>query len=680
MTTFLEQLNTYGLTKDDANSDGLSLSQVVVEGVARQAISIPYDIVDIVGVQKPYGFMRYRILGSSDHKYHQPHKGVHARFSALYPNWDEVRSDLNTPIIITEGELKAACLCKHGFPTISIAGVSMWHPAKVRKTSTPTLLQELVDMRLKGRKVYVAFDSDLRINPGVRREMNDMMFALLKEGAQPLQIDIPNLPGHRKTGIDDFILSEGKEAFQNLMSNAVSGAEVSQIEVLAGRLGFCPIEDRFYYLSNLNRFDILKKSTLVDLLKGDFPQHDQRRSLLDTWLEHPQRRIISGSTMLTSPNAGKWISTNGEMFANVYIPDFPPYSPRPDGLGEERMVEPFTGFLHNVLSAQEDYRTFLLWLGHPLVRPDIPKLQNYVYLFSRSQGTGKSLLMSMVRHIYGNNGYKTSLEEITGRFNPYTKYLFTYCDEAVRNRKEASDLVNAMKELTSTNVCLREMYTPPRNIVSLTNYMFATNNIESIAVEADDRRAIVIHLKERPYDAGDCPHASRFYAWLFEQEHVNHDLFQTRISYIYSYLIDYYHIHSIEEDITSRLTAKRAIIKNAVVEAGLDTVAATVKYLLIDGGIHEYISDYPYDLIETNKLLELVRDLSGFKASSRMLTSAIETLNLVRLPQSNILIGGTKRRFVAFQRLDFWRGVGTKTSDLDAYVTSMRGYYRDIKF
>ena len=82
-----------------------------------------------------------------------------------------------------------------GFATIGLTGVDCWH----RKKSS-SLLPDLERIELKGRKVFIAFDSDAATNSNVRE--NESLLAdadkARRRGQGPT---LPPRPRRRKSGV-----------------------------------------------------------------------------------------------------------------------------------------------------------------------------------------------------------------------------------------------------------------------------------------------------------------------------------------------------------------------------------------------------------------------------------------------------------------------------------------------
>ena len=118
-------------------------------------------------------------------------------------------------LLITEGEKKALKSTQEGFAAVSIAGVEGWH----RKKSVG-LIADLQRIGWKGREVFVAFDSDAVEKEGVKSNEELLASVLANYGAEVKVVRLPAGPGGEKVGLDDFLVQNGAEAFNRLLSEA----------------------------------------------------------------------------------------------------------------------------------------------------------------------------------------------------------------------------------------------------------------------------------------------------------------------------------------------------------------------------------------------------------------------------------------------------------------------------
>jgi hypothetical protein len=126
---------------------------------AGEGLAIPYPAV---GIADPFARVKPDeplVINGRPAKYLSP-KGVPLRAYIPPRTWEALK-DPKTPVIITEGEKKAAKADQEGFRCIGLGGI--WDFSHNHK-----LIPDLARLRWDGREVFVAPDSDLVINPDIR--------------------------------------------------------------------------------------------------------------------------------------------------------------------------------------------------------------------------------------------------------------------------------------------------------------------------------------------------------------------------------------------------------------------------------------------------------------------------------------------------------------------------------
>ena len=112
---------------------------------------------------------------------------------------EQVRAS-DEELFLVEGVIKADSAVSHGLLAIGLtAGVWGW------KSGTP--LDDWKSVQLKGRRILIVFDTDIRTNPGVRRAAHSLEDMLRERGARPFILDIPR--EEEGFGIDDFFATGG---------------------------------------------------------------------------------------------------------------------------------------------------------------------------------------------------------------------------------------------------------------------------------------------------------------------------------------------------------------------------------------------------------------------------------------------------------------------------------------
>lgn len=183
----------------------------------------PYPVPD---TDRPYArvkldFPRHDAKGKAI-KYESPQK---TRNRAYFPTGTkEALSDTQRQVLITEGEKKSLCATQHGFPCIGLGGVWSWQQRRRKTEGGKTygrrlLIDDLTAIHWQGRPVVICFDSDSLDNPAVHMAECRLAEVLLVAGAS---VRVARLPanGDGKTGLDDYIVTHGANAFRKVIDDA----------------------------------------------------------------------------------------------------------------------------------------------------------------------------------------------------------------------------------------------------------------------------------------------------------------------------------------------------------------------------------------------------------------------------------------------------------------------------
>lgn len=157
-------------------------------------------------------------------KYEHPARTKTRVFCLKAPGVDlhQVQADPETPIFLAEGAKKTGALLTLGYAAIGLPGVTGGVKTPKDEDGTPTgepcLIPELEAFATKNREVLIVFDHDTKakVIRNVNREISKLGRALTDHGCK---VKVINLPGPEK-GVDDFIVSRGREAFDALVQLA----------------------------------------------------------------------------------------------------------------------------------------------------------------------------------------------------------------------------------------------------------------------------------------------------------------------------------------------------------------------------------------------------------------------------------------------------------------------------
>jgi hypothetical protein len=130
-------------------------------------------------------------------------------------------ADPTAPLYITEGEKKALKAVQEGLPCIALSGVWSWR-ATVGKDGTKGPLPEFDGLVLRGRVVFIVYDSDLATNEKVQRAEAALADELRRRGATVSRIPLPAGPDGAKVGLDDYLVTHSVEAFCSIEPEAIT--------------------------------------------------------------------------------------------------------------------------------------------------------------------------------------------------------------------------------------------------------------------------------------------------------------------------------------------------------------------------------------------------------------------------------------------------------------------------
>ena len=127
-----------------------------------------------------------------------------------YCFWEWVKQHPEIPILLTEGEKKAACLLSLGFVAIALPGIWMGR-VKNKETGIDRLHPDLMPMVNKGRRFIILFDNDEKPKTRQAVHLATIMTGRVIE-ATGASCSVASLPEDSPKGVDDFVTANGKRA------------------------------------------------------------------------------------------------------------------------------------------------------------------------------------------------------------------------------------------------------------------------------------------------------------------------------------------------------------------------------------------------------------------------------------------------------------------------------------
>lgn len=132
---------------------------------------IPLHSVDGIQFGSIYKPDNPRVIKGKTLKYENP-KGSHLRVDCP-PRCQPQLGDPTVPLFVTEGVKKGDALASRGCCTVDLLGV--WGFKGKNESGGTTVLDDWHHIALRGRPVYIAYDSDVTVKPQVRQALDTLV-------------------------------------------------------------------------------------------------------------------------------------------------------------------------------------------------------------------------------------------------------------------------------------------------------------------------------------------------------------------------------------------------------------------------------------------------------------------------------------------------------------------------
>ncbi len=219
---------------------------------AAQGFAVPgHPEADLTGLMFPYhgtDLVRLRPFTTTNGtKYVAPARSRNRLY--LPEPQEDVLQNTAVSALVVEGEAKAVLVKQTVGPAalvVGIAGAWNWRTsdkAKVERADGPGTettrthsrpLEDFTRIAWRDRVVTLLFDSDAETNPQVGAAERALAAELTRRGAHVRIAEVPALPGHGKTGVDDWLLSlpvgARKERLRELTRGAMPRRRVRRDE------------------------------------------------------------------------------------------------------------------------------------------------------------------------------------------------------------------------------------------------------------------------------------------------------------------------------------------------------------------------------------------------------------------------------------------------------------------
>lgn len=455
-----------------------------------EGFKLPY--FDLQGRRTKFFRVRYmadtrkgfdKLVGTKPLKYGQPANTLNEVYLPPYVDWAELAKDARQPLLITEGELKAACATKHGYATLGLGGVWCFQSAKAGNP----LLPVFADFEWADRTVYVCFDSDAVTNADVLNAETRLATRLTELGAV---VYICRLPAHgdvAKTGLDDYIVLEGIDSLQTKVLDKAFQFDACTVLHELNKKALYVRDPGFVF----DRVHGLK------MTPASFTQHAYANVHY-----FDQVATKTGVTLVKKPAAKAWLEWEhrAEVRGLAFAPGQPPITE--DGLlntwkgwgaryPDKGDITPWTELLDHLFGTDSASRLwFEQWCAYPLQNPGA-KMATAVLLWGIVHGSGKTLVGHTLMRIYGSHAaeiHDTDLED--DRKEWAADKQFVLADDIVA-KGDRQMMRTIMTMVTQKTVRLNPKYIPSYSLPDTINYLYTSNEPDALYMDDGDRRFFV---------------------------------------------------------------------------------------------------------------------------------------------------------------------------------------------
>ena len=498
----LKDLARSGLTETDAKKLGLKvltrkenekLTGFYVPGylipytdINKKKVKDAYRVRHLEDIPGKFGSIRKKPVRYTGPKGQLPH----LYFPANFGNWAGLAKDASELIYLTEGEKKAAALCKAGLPCVAVPGVWGWKSKKhgVRIIKDFGLIKwsfENDDGEIIPRPLAMVFDNDVIIKPEVLAALNALSYELTNFGAA---VFIVHLPQGKLKGVDDFLVAKGADKFQSLRITSFAGSE--KLWQFQETVAYVKANNYFVDVEDLRTFPDMSKlrqafgNLSYEVLKAD-GDGTKTVYVVDEWLKWDLRR--THTKMVFAPGqpatVGKELNT------------WRKWGCEPN----KGNVKPFIDLVKYIFANEPaviDW--FMQWLAYPLQHPGT-KLQSGVLVWSQSEGVGKTFIGEIMRGIYGDCFSRIEKEDIVGEWNDWLINKQFILGEEITGG-DSRHVADKVKNMITRNTAISKIkYQATFQINDCANYFLTSNHEDSLHLSGKDRRWLVVHVDEEKH-------------------------------------------------------------------------------------------------------------------------------------------------------------------------------------
>lgn len=248
--------------------------------------------------------------------------------------------------------------------------------------------------------------------------------------------------------------------------------------------------ERKRFVDFLKRYTLIYGTTTVwdaetrDILKIESLKLAYGK-LVDWWLDHEDRLMVPKDHVVFDPT--------GKCQAPAYVNLFDrlPLDPDP-----EASCTLIVRHLYNLCQENDAlFHWVACWLALPLQQLGT-KMRTALVLHGRTEGTGKSLMMDIMRAIYGRYARSITQLQLQTEFTGWMSGQLLCIAEEVVSRQDRAHHKGLLQNLiTNEQVQINEKNMPLRTETNHANFVFLSNDQIPMLLNTRDRRYTVINVE-----------------------------------------------------------------------------------------------------------------------------------------------------------------------------------------
>ena len=465
----------------------LTATQVVEHGypIVGAGFEIPY--FDLQG--KLIKFKRLRYLEDTSKGFDKLSGRKALRYTQLsgtapevyYPpltNWSAHAANIGIPLVITEGELKAASATKVGIPTIGLGGV--WSFKSNKKGEG--FLKSLKQIVWAARKVIIAYDSDASTNPLVIAAENALAAELTELGADVHIARLLSDEAGVKVGLDDYLLTHDVYELKALLEEAPAYAASKALHALSEEVVYVRDPGFIYDYTNSMRISV---DSFLKHAYANYWYEEQNTAgkvvkiqTAAKWLQWPMRAELTKVTF--APGESKITNNCLNQWAGwAYEP-------------VKGDIAPWKKLLDHIFQGAEKgvREWFEQWCAYPIQYPGY-KLASGVLCWGIVHGSGKTMIGHILMELY--RGYSAEIKDsdiMSPDFEWAENKQFVLADD-ITSQDNRLLKRRLMTMITQKEIPINVKYVPRYRIPDCINYYFTSNDPDAFYMDDGDRRFFI---------------------------------------------------------------------------------------------------------------------------------------------------------------------------------------------